>query len=204
MTTWVYTVASHALDNVANSYTGAAVDQITNGGLYIDDSDVQSLVSIRFSGMNIATLVTLTSATLLLTRDPSDYGSTGANGALGVRGEATAAAAVFVDSNTTTNPYNRTYNSTQVDVTFDTGTGTKSIDVTTILQALITAYGAANITAVNLSIGGMDMGWVGSAVSWRAITGDETSALPTLTIVGSESAAAVLTATSARCLNYVG
>jgi hypothetical protein len=189
-----YSPASSGIGDVCQC-GNAQIDTIaTYGGAYVDDSTVvNTQVSIRFP-VSLTGFGAISSASLTIYRTPNTYGDSGTNGDVEIRCEDASNSATFSSG---ANPYTRTYRSAAVDVTLESGGTIATIDVTSAISDLISAYGAANLSNINLTFGAQTRGWKASAVSYRAVIG--TGSLPTLTIVGitGQSAAGISAGESA-------
>lgn len=172
-------------DLVACSGTSFDAVPVSANGGYVDDGDPSVyMFSARFA-VNTTGMASFTSATLVLTRDPSSYGSSGANGVLSLRLEDTTSSAAFSSGD---RPYNRTHRTVEVEYDFPNSTGQVSIDVSSIFADFYATYGAGN-HVITVSIGAQQLGWTASSVSWRDVCCTSSGALPSLTIEGGAAGA---------------
>lgn len=134
--------------------------------LYVDDNDGSGgwhACSFRFHGVDLGGSPTINSATLTLARENDNSGS---NGVLRCRAEASQTPATFSSGD---RPYSRSHRSAYVEHTFPNDGTTQNVDVTSIVQDLVSVYSYnGGSDAMVFTFGGSNQ-WGIASVSWRSL-----------------------------------
>lgn len=151
----------------------------TYGG-YVDDGDANANACGVRLAVDTTGMGSFTGATLVLTRAPSDYGSSGDSGIVSIRLEDTTSSAAFSSID---NPWGRTYRSAEVEYNFPNDTSQVTIDVSAIFADFYATYGSGD-HVLTLLFACQQKGWTTAAVSWRDVCCSSGGTLPALTITG--------------------
>lgn len=177
MATWGPTNSTQA----CGSDSGGYLDGGWGGTNWVDEGDNSGgwhSMSVRF--VNLTMEGTISSATLTFTGRAND--NSGANGTLQLRALASNNPAAF---STGDRPYARTHRTTSANATWGANSTDVSVDVTTILQDLITGAGytfTGSGNGVGFTVGNATPHGAGlGTVSWRNICGGNTSCTLSIT-----------------------
>lgn len=172
--------------------------------LYVDDNDGSGgwyACSFRFHGINLGGSPTINSATLTLARENDNSGS---NGVLRCRAEASQTPATFSSGN---RPYSRSHRSAYVEHTFPNNGNTQNVDVTSIVQDLVSVYSYnGGSDAMVFTFGGSNQ-WGITSVSWRNLgyaLNHASGVVPRLTIDYSTGPAAYTMTVDAAAMTVTG
>jgi len=164
--------------------------------LYVDDNDGSGgwySCSFRFHGIDLGGSPTINSATLTLARENDNSGS---NGVLRCRAEASQTPATFSSGN---RPYSRSHRSAYVEHTFPNNGNTQNVDVTSIVQDLVSVYSYNGGSDAMVFTLGASNQWGITPVSWRSLgyaLNHASGVVPRLTIDYSTGTSITVTAAS--------